>query len=228
MNTTGKKKLLLTIACGDYYQRMAEITHPFLRGYAEKIGADFQCISEHRSGLPAHFQKMSIHGFLEHYDRILFMDTDILVKHDAPDLFSVVDERHLGLLDQSQHFPSSPFQFRAAVSQWGYDLSPERYYNTGVMVISKIHRDLFRIPVDLRPEQVPFDQEQTILNLNFLLAGTEIHELEIGFNHLVTSEIDPDYLRSPVMHYAGYKTTYANELLEKIREDAAGLATDHP
>ncbi len=226
MSSTENKKLLLTIACGDYYQRMAEITHPFLRSYAEKIGADFHCISEHRSELPAHFQKMSIYEFLERYDRILFMDTDILVRPEAPDLFSIVDEQHLGLLDQSQHYSSSPIQFRSAVSLWGYDLSPERYYNTGVMVISKIHRNLFRIPVDIRPEQVPFDQEQTILNLNFLLSATPIQELELGYNHLVTSEIDSDYSKSPVIHYAGYKTTYATELLEKIREDAELLATD--
>lgn len=224
MNSKPESRLFLTIASGEFYQRMAAVTHPFLKKYAKKIGADFQCIENPHKSLPAHFQKMAIRELFDDYDRILFMDTDILVRPDCPDLFELVDESHLGILDQAPHYPTSPVQFSETISQWGYDLTPERYFNTGVMVISKCHRDLYRIPENIRIEQIPFDQEQTVLNLNFLLDRTKIKELDLTFNHLATSEIEPDYADSFVIHYAGYKSGFREELLETIKEDALALA----
>ena len=40
------KNLILTLAIGNGYQRMAKITHQSIKEYAKKINADFKCINK--------------------------------------------------------------------------------------------------------------------------------------------------------------------------------------
>ena len=42
-----KDNLVLTISIGDYYNTISNFTLPFLKNYADKIGADFLNITEH-------------------------------------------------------------------------------------------------------------------------------------------------------------------------------------
>ena len=41
-----KENLVLTIAVGETYEKIAKLTHPSIEAYAKKIDADFLCISK--------------------------------------------------------------------------------------------------------------------------------------------------------------------------------------
>ena len=105
--------LILTIAVGDAYQRMSALTHPAIKKYAEKIGADFQCITESDCSTP-HWAKFEIYNLLNKYERILYIDTDILVREDTPNLFEIVPQNELGMFNEILKKPgglnASPYQ----------------------------------------------------------------------------------------------------------------------
>ena len=39
------KRLVLTIAIGDAWQSLAQVTHPLMQEYAKRVGADFGAIT---------------------------------------------------------------------------------------------------------------------------------------------------------------------------------------
>ena len=64
---------------------MAEVSHPTLKAYAERIGAEFVVLSDEdaaRHSTP-HWAKLKLGDLLNRYDRIIYLDTDILVREDV-------------------------------------------------------------------------------------------------------------------------------------------------
>ena len=84
------KKALVTIASGEYFLRMAALTHPTLRAYAERIGADFIHWSDTSGHAIPEYKKLDVAGLLDIYDRVLYVDTDVIIRDDAPDVFDIV------------------------------------------------------------------------------------------------------------------------------------------
>src|SRR6266446_5134916 len=147
-------RLILTMAVGTEYQAMARLTHPSIRAYAERIGADFHCIEKQEiSQTTVHWEKFQIYDLLENYDRILYMDTDVIVRDDTPDLFEVVPEKELGMFMEAPFVERSKELMIDICRAYGVTLPfwNGKYYNSGIMVVSQAHRALFK-----KPEQEAF------------------------------------------------------------------------
>src|SRR3989344_7906914 len=91
---------LFTICIGDFYTKLSKVTHPTIKNYAQKIGADFIVKTETSFPLP-HYAKFEIAKLLETYDRVLYLDTDILVSPDTPNIFDIVPQDCVGMLDEA-------------------------------------------------------------------------------------------------------------------------------
>jgi lipopolysaccharide biosynthesis glycosyltransferase len=157
------KTLVLTITVGPDYSRLAQFTHPTLRAYAERIGADFKVLGKDISVTTPHWEKFQIAGLLDEYDRILYLDTDIIVREDCENLFDLVPETHLGMFNEAPFTDRSKELILDCCRQYGISLPSYngKYYNSGVMVISRRHRTLF-----VKPEKEVFSFfEQTYLNM---------------------------------------------------------------
>ena len=79
---------VVTLTTGPVFEAMAEVSHPTLKAYAERIGAEFVVLSDEdaaRHSTP-HWAKLKLGDLLNRYDRIIYLDTDILVREDCPDL----------------------------------------------------------------------------------------------------------------------------------------------
>lgn len=214
------KTLVLTIAIGEYYQKMGEITHPLMRRYAERIGADFSVITEQEiSQTTAHWEKFQIAEFLDRYDRILFLDTDIIVRGDCPNLFEFVPEHALGAFDETAYYTDAHERMEKMASAYGIDIAEwnGQYVNTGVMVISKIHAPLFAKPA----QELEDFYEQTYLNLVFASCKTPMFPLDFRFNrmHPMNAHTGEPRLSSYIVHYAGYTAEDPNEVFDYIRTD---------
>src|SRR3989344_1081246 len=179
------KKLVLTIAMGDYYRQMGEVTHPLIKKYADQIKADFEVITEQKiSQTTPHWEKFQIFNFLNDYDRILFLDTDIIIRGDTPDLFTLVPESNLGAFNEAPYTGrNSGAVMRQIAEAYGQDLPvwDGRYFNTGVMVLSRVHQPLFIKPA----REIESFYEQSYLNLVFARARVLITELDWRFNRTV-------------------------------------------
>lgn len=203
------KNLVLTIAVGEVYQKMAKLTHPSLKKYAKKIGADFLSIDKSSSSSP-HWEKFQIHALLNKYERILYLDTDILVREDCPNLFDIVPADQLGLFNEMPFTPNRQFSLVESCKDYGIILKNwnGKYFNSGVMVIPRSWKFLFKKPV----KEVFNYYEQGYLNamINFELekAGNEmrVFDLPYNFNRMacMDSVTGEERFASYIMHYAGF------------------------
>lgn len=214
------KNLVLTIAMGDAYQKMARITHPSIRAYAERIGAEFMCIDVQKvSQTTPHWEKFQIFDLLNDYERILYVDTDIIIRDDCPSLFDEVPPLKLGAFNEAPFTIRSKEMMIDIARQYGTTIPSwdGKYYNTGVLVISRKHKYLFKKPAQ---EHFSF-YEQSYLNMQIAKQSVDMFDLHYKFNRMtcmdkVTGE---ERFASYVIHYAGYPSL--NFVLGLIPEDLA-------
>ena len=99
-----KDTLVLTISIGDYYNEVAKLTLPSIQAYAKKIGADFLNINEFNPHyITQKWNKFHIHELLNKYRRIIYLDIDVLIREDTPNLFEIVPENKLGMFNEDTH-----------------------------------------------------------------------------------------------------------------------------
>ncbi len=87
---------------------MANLTLPFLKYYANKIGADFIILNNVViNGTVPHYEKFQLYDLLEIYDRILYIDIDVIVTEKCPNLFDIVPIDSFGIgyaLNQNKNY----------------------------------------------------------------------------------------------------------------------------
>ncbi|MHA1695428.1 MAG: glycosyltransferase family 9 protein, partial [Candidatus Helarchaeota archaeon] len=199
------KKLVLTIAIGENYQKIAQLTHSSIKKYAKKIGADFKCIDKQEiSQTTPHWEKFQIFHLLNTYDRILYVDTDIIIRDDCPNLFELVPENKLGAFNEAPFIDRSKELLIDICRQYNVKLPGwnGHYFNTGVLVISKQHKYLFK-----KPEKEIFSfYEQSYLNMIIAKERPLMYELDYKFNRMTCMDrfTGEDRHASYIIHYAGY------------------------
>lgn len=167
-------RALVTLAIGresDYWLAMAK---PGFEAFCARHGCDLVILNErkirHRlqwrkARVNLHLEKFQIGPLLDVYQRILYLDADILVSPTCPDLFSMVPEKTLGIVPD----PAGPQMWKrdeemarmqAAFGTLESPIPP--YFNAGVLILSRTHRELMRFdPTRLLPGRWP---DQTCLN----------------------------------------------------------------
>jgi hypothetical protein len=79
---------------------------------------------------------MKIVDLLKIYDRVIWTDSDILIRQDCPNLFDIVPETKLGMFNEGKYAPRADFLQQASIAyneplkKWN-----GKFYNSGVMVI---------------------------------------------------------------------------------------------
>jgi len=213
--------LVLTIAVGDYHKNISELTLPSIKKYAEKIGADFKCI-ENSSFQEIEWEKTIMFKLLNDYKRIIFFDIDLIVRQDCPSLFDIVPENKLGAFNSGKYFTKvETIQAISSVYNKSLKKVTTAYYNTGVLVVSKIHKELFRTPNQI---QSGFDD---FFNLNIQFNQTKVEELEYRFNriHYQDKYCGISRLDSYIIHYSEAPKEILNKILP---EDLESWDKDYP
>ena len=203
------KRCVLTIAIGDDYKKIALLTHPSIKEYASKINADFISVEQCNTSTP-HWEKLvQIYHLLNQYERIIYVDTDLIIRDDCPDLFDIVPENQLGAFDEMPFTPRRESSLINACKDYNLVLNDwnGKYYNTGVMVISRQQKQLFKKP----KIEIPNFFEQGYLNAKIAQAEEAseedyVHGISYKFNRMtcmdkITGEERHD---SYIIHYAGF------------------------
>jgi len=225
---------VVTLSIGRKSRAIGKLTHPFMQRYADKIRSDFIVIDRHMvASRQAKFEKLQIYDLLGRYDRILYLDTDILVMPDCPDIFRMVPVKKFGAFfdsevkDNDADIPAwrdeeiKYFQRKYGDINWRLV-----YFNTGVMVISKAHREIMN-------HHRPFHRgkrfiDQTQINYNFQKSGAPSFDLGPKFNYLLAlngsrRQFEARF-ENHILHYAGFEQFYKSaSLLNRIKSDVAQL-----
>lgn len=173
--TPASPRAVVTVATGAPGRELLDASGPAMRAFAARVGADFVVLD-----WPGHESwpmsaKYAVGRVLDHYERILYADADVLFRDGCVDPFSLCPPDRIGLCDelpfhrtQPQHgLERSYVEFRRA---FGFRDLPSGsvpwYANAGVAVIPKEARHLF-LPPDfaLPPTHLA---EQHLLNARLL------------------------------------------------------------
>ena len=200
------KTAVVTITIGEFYEKVASFTHSSLEHYARRIGADFIVWREFAPHVHPAYKKLDIRLLLteDGYERVLFVDTDILIRDDAPNLFSVVPVAAFGAFNEFPFMTERADSMREFAGDGQADkwIASGKYFNTGVFHCSQEH-----VPLFAQPETEIVNMfEQTHLNYRLFELQTPTFELDPRFNRMnwmdrVTGKSRHD---AWFLHYAGY------------------------
>lgn len=219
---------VVTIVMGDHYRKVADLTVPTMRSYADRIGANFIELGVGNGvgySISPEFEKFQIFGLLNKYRRIIFLDADVIVRPDCPSLFDVVPEDKIGLFNEGafvDHLTDMSGickHCEVEVPKWD-----RQYYNTGVMVVSRQHKFLFDPP----EVEIQSACEQYI-NLQVIKSKTKVFELNYRFNRMQCMDqlTGEDRRASHVIHYAGSRKSQ-DRRISVIDSDLASWAKMAP
>lgn len=215
-------KALLTIAIGTDFQELTHLTHPAMSAYARQIGADFISLNT-SDGAPV-LEKFRIAEFFDLYERILFVDTDIVITGHCPDVFAFVPDSAFGAWFPN---PMIPGRFADQIARAQAELGDigwtQNYFNAGVMVASRVHRAIFENPKSeasfVRPENY---FEQTLFNYRVQKSQCQTIDLGFRWNH-TNVVVDQDRFKSHFIHYAGKGHIPQLRRADQIRADLRTL-----
>jgi lipopolysaccharide biosynthesis glycosyltransferase len=217
--------VLLTIAIGQCYARLPGIRTT--RNYAEKIGAKFVLMTSPTSAANVYYEKFHMHDLLGEYDRAIILDADVIVRNDCPSLFEVVPEDKIGMYDEHALATEEEKRVHRDVMREAFSLLGARpfkatsFYNGGVIVASRAHRDAFR-----KPKEVAMRYwDQPAINIGIQREGIQVHDIGYNFNRMpyVDGRVPGSRLDCYVVHYAGI----TNKLGEVMERDLAKWEKEH-
>ncbi len=143
-------KLLMATCADENIMEYAHYTLPIFRMYAERWGIEFKVLDDQSYNKMGNgmwnFRTMEFYELLEIYDRIFYLDSDIVINKSCPNIFNIVPCDMVGLVleDKGSRLKNRRgriAQIKAAFG--GNERWTEDLLNGGLYVVSKIHRDIF-------------------------------------------------------------------------------------
>jgi lipopolysaccharide biosynthesis glycosyltransferase len=194
------KNLIITVAIGEEYGELIKLTGPHLENYAKRCNADYIVVGgEKTQGYPW-LEKLRIYPFIQKYNRTAFVDADIFISKDAPNIFDEVPEDCVGAFcDWEQNSKPAKIHGNYWIDRWKSErldvatsiLNPKDFkkyidlshdktlINSGVVICSKQHADVWE------PINKPFVKhtlsEQYIVEMRILLRH-KWHQLDKVWN----------------------------------------------
>lgn len=228
------KRLIVTRA-DDKVRDITRLTHPIIKRFARKWGADFLVLDGDEPGLSdwkgkLHYRIMRLYDLFEEYDRIANIDSDTVINKNCPNLFASVPDDKIGVVYEDKGTRQADRRQRIQYVQnaWGDIGWREGYINTGVSVFSRSHREIFRRFEGRYWEGRGYPDIHLGYQIHRL--GIEIFELDWRFNHMsMFSEKwngHASRFDSHILHYAGHAKfpDRGNKIkVQQIAEDIARI-----
>ena len=213
------KTALCTIRIGerDYFH----MTEHAMKAYAKKVGADYIAMTECTvkvAGVEdlsnkekACLQKLAIEPLFDRYDRILYLDADVLILPDAPDIFEAYPDSSASYLwnegidmDRS-NFVKQVCDTHEVSPDWASDHGRPVYYNAGVMLLSKASSVLKNISADEMIWAIQHDRcfDQCFLNLLIQTEKRPVRSLSTLYNFTEVSQDTHGKHEAHFIHFAG-------------------------
>ncbi|KAA3654899.1 MAG: glycosyltransferase family 8 protein [Calditrichaeota bacterium] len=224
------EKRLVATRCDTNIQEMTNLTHPVIKKFCKDWQADFVTLSGDFSFIMDYEGWMSyrifeLNDYFDQYDRILSLDSDVVLSPQCPNLFDIVPKGKIGTIyeDVGSRKAMRHQSIRAVQSKWGDVGWQTGYTNSGVMVLDKTHQDMLQ-PVD-GEYWLGWESDDIHLGYQIRKFGYDIFELPFQFNHMcMFSEPwngSPNRFLSYIIHYAGAATFPGSEgsKVDKIKKD---------
>jgi hypothetical protein len=200
-------KLAVVTRSDNNVKELTDLTHPSIKRYAGKCGADFLILTDDEKPPKSHYRILQLYKVLEEYNRVLVFDSDLLIRKDCPNIFDIVPYNKIGTIfeDVGSRLPHRRALIEDVQKERGDIGWREGYNNTGVFVVSDMHREIFNL--DLTKVWRKFGEDDVELGYQIRKHGFKIHELPWIFNcmSLHSEEGFGSKLRfdAYILHFAG-------------------------
>lgn len=203
-----------------------EYTKDRIASYASKCDADLHIIDTFKINIGSpHNEIFQAYDLLKDYERILFVDSDVIIKNEAPDLFDLVPTDKIGTVLEDtlsrkcdRHKRMSDIQNKYGQIGWN-----EGYVNSGVFLVSDCHREIFNLKKF--PPYCGSGYDDVYLSYRIKEGGYGLFDLPKTFNHMsLFSEFGSNWLQSYFIHYAGRGFYPKLQKEEQIVVDLAKLS----
>lgn len=162
-----------------FHSDMYEISERNARRYAELCGADYYKLinaEDYKPAIGKHldYQKLKIYDFTD-YDRIVYFDSDYIIKDNAPNIFDLCKENFSVVIDPGK-----------SVEELANNLSipRNRYFNAGFMYLTiDVLNKTRPFVIEYLKEEYEY-QGQGLLNKLFF-------DKNVTFNELLANEWNP-------------------------------------
>jgi len=201
-------------------RRALELGLKTIKEYAEKCGADFKAITESKNlGSHIAYEKFQMNDFVNDYDRVLYIDNDIIIHPNCENLFQTYKEDCFYGLEEGDEF----IDFFHSKSRLYEDIQSKNgsitwkkgpkgnfiYYNTGMFLFSKQCN-----PFSLYDKQeatfVDTYFEQTYINYLLQKYNIRTHRIECKHNYMLCFIRKYGWGIDNIIHFAGngWSNTY--------------------
>lgn len=222
-------KLAIVTRSDETIKKVTDITHKAIKYYADKWGADFITLDYVDPPVITddnhpHWRIIEVYNLYEKYDRILVLDSDIVMTKECPNLFEIVNYDKIGTIfeDKGSRAPYRKKSIMAIQKKYGNIEWRDGYINTGVFLTSKIHKDIFK---PIKGEYyTAYGSDDVHIGYNINKLGFKIKELSFKFNHMTMFSEDwnnrANRFDSYIIHYAGQgKFNKRLSRFDNIKED---------
>jgi len=217
-------KLALVTRADKNIEYYSQYTHPILQDYAKFLNADF-IIFDHdppqlsEDGYP-HFRILKIGELLNSYDRVVSVDSDVVINKGCPNIFDEVPEDSIGSVfeDYGPGVEERREKFKLIQQKFGYVGWKEHYINTGVLVVSKMHKDIF---TSINGQYWGGECSDDVhIGYNIHKYNFKVFELSYKWNHMrqFTGIFNASLLDSYIIHFSGGQGLKLNSILNTIKE----------
>jgi lipopolysaccharide biosynthesis glycosyltransferase len=193
------------------------LSHGVFRAYCERWGLAFEQITETKIRAAPwftnkrqrlSFEKYQIGELLDTYERVLYVDGDVLIRAECPNVFEIVAPNQIGCVfeDVGPNAWKRREEWEKVQKRLGpLNMGELRYFNAGVMVVSREHRELFDL--NLRKTAHGRWPDQTTFNYYVRKRSYGVCELGAEFNMLECFgedfSVDKKRRKAYIIHYAG-------------------------
>ena len=210
------KNLIITVGAGPIGS-LYKFSGPLMQDYSQKVGADFILLEGQTQKYWGN-EKFRIRKYSSAYERILFLDIDILIKRNSPNLFDIIDEDCVSMHNDRDFLtPRWGIKDKKKLLSCRFDdektidrlANTKKVYNTGVVLSSKCHENLWE-PISYDYRQTHWD-EQFQIESNCLYYEYKTKDLPTEFNcQSWMKDFDTMKKDAFFIHYAGDKNREEN------------------
>jgi len=225
-------KLLMTTRASETVAVFSHISHPILKKYAKKWGTDFMILDE-MPNENDYLRLLRLYELFGEYDRIVHIDTDMIITKTCPNMFEIVPYDTMGFVceDKGSRLKNRRAQIAHIKRVYGGNENwVSGYFNSGVFIVSRVHKEIF---TKINGKFWGVDMEwvegadQTHFSYQLMKQGHKYIDLGFKFNHShMFSEPwngSPSRFDSHIIHYGGgaYFPGKGNRSrLQLMRDDA--------
>lgn len=217
--------LIITVAVGQNAQEVLDFTGPAMADYAKRCDAQFVVLdnpTQNWWGL----EKFRVYKFAQQHAKTLFLDADVFIRRDSPNIFKAVPNGCLGIYDdypdlRNRAFLKSDLSVYEASS--GNKPLPCSCLNSGVVLTNRDQSVTWEPPAFAF--RTSHTMEQTIVEQNIRRSKTAICRLHKRWNcqfwHEDFSAMEPV---SHFIHLANSQHEKRLDLLKKLTSGKTFLA----